>query len=151
MTSINLKSYYWLYSKVFLLTTIAVSFISAVSFIVGSILAFIVPLIAALSTAQKFVNDQLRAPEITEKKNLVWVSLAITLLTSLALTWASALILFPHVEWKDVFSFFSSEGVVAAIMLVVLIVGFLINYLMLNWAYGSFAATTASDLKKLNE
>ena len=98
MTSINLKSYYWLYSKVFLLTTIAVFFISAVSFIVGIILAFIVPFIAALSTAQKFVNDQLRAPEITEKKNLVWVSLAITLLTSLALTWASALILFPHVE-----------------------------------------------------
>ncbi len=143
----NLKKYYWAYFGLYILFNVM---LLAISFFIdfGSSLSFLTAFMAAITTGQLFVKDQFRAPNLAEKKRLLWASLAISWGSSLVLT----LVALAFMAWAgENMAFLSqtlSSGTGLAIILIVLVILFLISYAMISWAYGGMARMLAVKIKK---
>lgn len=143
----SLKKYYWAYFGLYLLFNVI---LFAVSFFIdfGSSLSFLTAFIAAISTGQLFVKDQLRAPNLAEKKRLVWASLAISWGSSLVLTIIALLFMAWAGENMAFLNQILHSGVFMLMMLAILGVLFLLSYAMTRWAYGGMANRLALKIRK---
>lgn len=143
----SLKKYYWAYFGLYLLFNVI---LFAVSFFIdfGSSLSFLTAFIAAISTGQLFVKDQLRAPNLVEKKRLVWASLAISWGSSLVLTIIALLFMAWAGENMAFLNQTLHSGVFMLMMLAILSVLFLLSYAMTRWAYGGMANRLALKIRK---
>lgn len=143
----SLKKYYWIYFGLYLAFSALMAFISSLINI-GSGVSIIAPMVAAMSTGQVFIKDHARAPDDTERNQLVWGSLAISWGSSLVVALAAlAMMASQGEDITQVLEILTSAKFML-IMAVVLGGVFSISYLMTNWAYGSFSTKSAAKIKK---
>lgn len=144
----SLKKYFWIYFGIYLAISILLSVVGL--FIdIGSGPAFIMPILAAITTGQYFVKDHSRIPDAGEKKRLVWGSLAISWGTSLI--FAAIFVVLQGIT-SDLTEFrkMASDSGFIFFMLIILAVIFLMSYALTSWAYGGLLTKMAAKMNKAN-
>lgn len=142
-----LKKYYWVYFELYWLFNIILLLVSLmVEF--GSSLSFLTAFVAAIVVGQLFVKNHRRTPTASEKKRLVWASLAISWGSSLGLTLLALLLMTWAGENMDFLSQIFVSGSLTLIVLLTIVVLLAISYGMIRWAYGGLTTRLATTTLK---
>lgn len=100
---------------------------------------------AASCASTKFVQDQSRAPTITEKRQLSVICTVASLLISALHIGILMLVMGGYEDAQALLEILNELPFL--LVLIVMVAGLLLNYLMLNLAFGWFARSTLSKLK----
>lgn len=143
---ISVRGYVVGFGAVFLALTLVIAVVRIFFFPDTSVagVSFISPFICATFIAMKFVEGEKRAPTKAERRKLTMGSIAVTFLLQVVFAGIAAGILAMMDPGALSRRAWSAAMGVAVFYLIAL---FLVNYLLMRWAYGRFAQKQAARVQ----